>query len=57
MWKPVTLMPIEPRTGDLKPIEPLFNTYALGWDVRDYRGTKPRLARRRRAWFPLRAWC
>jgi CubicO group peptidase (beta-lactamase class C family) len=40
MWKPVTLMPVEPRSGDLKPIEPLFNTYALGWDVRDYRGTR-----------------
>jgi len=40
MWKPVTLMPVEPRTGDLKPIEPLFNTYALGWDVRDYRGAR-----------------
>ena len=40
MWKPETLMPIQPLTGDLKPIEPLFNTYALGWDVRDYRGAR-----------------
>jgi CubicO group peptidase (beta-lactamase class C family) len=40
MWTPVTLQPVTPRSGDLKPTEPLFNTYALGWDVRDYRGVK-----------------
>ena len=40
MWKPQTLQPITPRSGDLKPLEPLFDTYALGWDVRDYRGTR-----------------
>ena len=40
MWTPETLLPIEPRTGDLKPIQPNFDTYALGWDVRDYRGAR-----------------
>jgi CubicO group peptidase (beta-lactamase class C family) len=40
MWKPVILQPIDPRPGALKPTQPLFNTYALGWDVRDYRGAR-----------------
>jgi CubicO group peptidase (beta-lactamase class C family) len=38
MWSPVTPMPI----GELPPIvadtQPQFSAYALGWDVRDYRG-------------------
>jgi CubicO group peptidase (beta-lactamase class C family) len=40
MWQPVTLQPITPRPPDLKLTQPMFNTYALGWDVRDYRGAK-----------------
>jgi CubicO group peptidase (beta-lactamase class C family) len=40
MWLPVTLQPITPRPPDLKLTQPMFNTYALGWDVRDYRGAK-----------------
>jgi len=40
MWKPQVLEPITPREGDLKPIQPLFEAYALGWDVRDYRGAR-----------------
>ncbi len=40
MWKPVLLQPITPRPSELKPTEPIFDTYALGWDVRDYRGAK-----------------
>ena len=40
MWRPVTLQPITPRPDNLKLTQPLFNTYALGWDVRDYRGAK-----------------
>ena len=40
MWTPVVLQPVRPRTGVLKPTQPMFNTYALGWDVRDYRGAK-----------------
>lgn len=40
MWRPTTLQPIDPRPPDLKLTEPMFNTYALGWDVRDYRGAK-----------------
>src|SRR5579863_3230504 len=40
MWTPVVLQPVGPRTGLMAPTQPMFNTYALGWDVRDYRGTK-----------------
>jgi CubicO group peptidase (beta-lactamase class C family) len=40
MWTPVTLQPVEPAPALLKGTEPLFNTYALGWDVRDYHGAK-----------------
>jgi CubicO group peptidase (beta-lactamase class C family) len=40
MWNPTVLMPTGGRPGPLKATEPLFNTYALGWDVSDYRGTK-----------------
>lgn len=40
MWKPVVLQPVAPRPEALKATQPLFNTYALGWDVRDYRGAR-----------------
>lgn len=40
MWSPVILQPIAPRPESLKLTQPMFNTYALGWDVRDYRGAK-----------------
>jgi CubicO group peptidase (beta-lactamase class C family) len=40
MWRPVILQPITPRPDNLKLTQPMFNTYALGWDVRDYRGAK-----------------
>ncbi len=40
MWTPVVLQPIRQVSEPLKPTQPLFYTYALGWDVSDYRGTK-----------------
>jgi CubicO group peptidase (beta-lactamase class C family) len=40
MWKPMVLEPIGPRPESLKATLPNFETYALGWDVRDYRGVK-----------------
>ena len=40
MWKPEVLQPIGPLPESLKLAEPMFQAYALGWDVRDYRGTK-----------------
>jgi CubicO group peptidase (beta-lactamase class C family) len=40
MWKPQVLQPIEPRIDALKPTQPIFDAYALGWDVRDYRGAR-----------------
>lgn len=40
MWKPVTLQPTDSLPVEFKATEPKFETYALGWDVRDYRGEK-----------------
>lgn len=40
MWQPVVLQPVPELPEPLKPTQPLFNTYALGWDVTDYGGTK-----------------
>jgi len=40
MWHPVLLQAIDPWPEYLKPTQPMFYTYALGWDVQDYRGTK-----------------
>ena len=40
MWEPMVLQPISPLPADFKVTEPNFDTYALGWDVRDYRGAK-----------------
>jgi len=40
MWKPEVLLPVSSRSEALKLTEPMFQTYALGWDVQDYRGTK-----------------
>ena len=40
MWQPVVLQPIDPVPASLAATQPLFNTYALGWDVVDYHGTR-----------------
>ena len=40
MWNPVVLMPITQVPESLQAYRPLFNTYALGWNVRDYRGER-----------------
>ena len=40
MWKPVPLQPIRPLPPEFEPTQPKFRTYALGWDVQDYRGAK-----------------
>jgi CubicO group peptidase (beta-lactamase class C family) len=40
MWKPEVLQPVSPRPESLKLAEPMFDAYALGWDVNDYRGAK-----------------
>lgn len=40
MWQPVVLTSISTYTPELKPIVPMFATYALGWTVQDYRGAK-----------------
>jgi CubicO group peptidase (beta-lactamase class C family) len=40
MWKPIVLQPVPEAPAPLKATQPNFNTYALGWDVTDYAGTK-----------------
>jgi CubicO group peptidase (beta-lactamase class C family) len=40
MWKPVVLLPVSSLGEEFRPTEPMFATYALGWNVRDYRGAK-----------------
>jgi hypothetical protein len=40
MWRPVVIQPIAERPPALRPTQPGFSTYALGWDVEDYRGAK-----------------
>ena len=40
MWSPVVLTPNDRFPPDFRVTEPNFQTYALGWTVQDYRGTK-----------------
>jgi CubicO group peptidase (beta-lactamase class C family) len=40
MWSPMVLTPTESFGAEFKPVDPTFQTYALGWTVQDYRGTK-----------------
>ena len=40
MWSPLVVMPTGHQPDALKATEPQFNLYALGWDIRDYRGAK-----------------
>ena len=40
MWNPMVIEPIQPRPEPLRATQPMFDTYALGWDVQDYRGSR-----------------
>jgi CubicO group peptidase (beta-lactamase class C family) len=40
MWKGVTVQPLTPYPGSLAPLSPKFSTYALGWEVEDYKGAR-----------------
>ena len=40
MWKPEVLQPTGSLPEPLKLAEPMFQAYALGWGIRDYRGVK-----------------
>lgn len=40
MWRPAVLMPQGRLPAPLDETQPLFNTYALGWNVRDYHGER-----------------
>ena len=40
MWKPVVLQPVTQYPATLSAAQPMFDTYALGWDVQDYKGAR-----------------
>lgn len=40
MWTPVMQMPVSEMPPELKPLQSRFSSYALGWDVVDYRGVR-----------------
>ncbi|MDH5823324.1 serine hydrolase [Luteimonas sp. RD2P54] len=40
MWTPQVLMPVRRYPPPIDGITPQFSTYALGWNVQDYRGTR-----------------
>ena len=40
MWTPVVPMPLSPLPAPLDATNPTYQAYALGWDVRDYRGAQ-----------------
>lgn len=40
MWQPEILQPITPLPSSLQPTAPNFDTYAFGWEVRDYHGAQ-----------------
>lgn len=40
MWKPVTIEPISGSPPELAALQPTFQNYALGWEVRDYKGAQ-----------------
>lgn len=40
MWKPHTIEAISPAPPELAGTQPTFQNYALGWEVRDYRGAR-----------------
>ena len=40
MWNPTVLLPINPLPAPLNTLTPQFSTYALGWNVREYRGAR-----------------
>jgi CubicO group peptidase (beta-lactamase class C family) len=40
MWTPQVLIPIHPYPAPISEITPQFASYAMGWNVQDYRGVK-----------------
>ena len=40
MWTPVVLVPVPELPENLRPTQAMFNSYALGWNVRYYRGAR-----------------
>ncbi|MBB1086886.1 serine hydrolase [Lysobacter sp. SG-8] len=40
MWTPVVPIPVSPLPEPIAATTPLFSSYSLGWNVRDYRGVR-----------------
>lgn len=40
MWRPQTIEPVNPAPPELAGTQPMYQDYALGWEVRDYRGAR-----------------
>jgi CubicO group peptidase (beta-lactamase class C family) len=40
MWSPVVLIPGHPLPSPLEAEQSMFETYALGWEIHDYKGAK-----------------
>ncbi|MEP6483314.1 MAG: serine hydrolase [Rudaea sp.] len=40
MWSPLVIEPVRKFPDPIKAVQPNFSLYALGWDIRDYRGAK-----------------
>lgn len=40
MWNPLVIQPIQHYPAEFAVTEPNFDLYALGWDIKDYRGAK-----------------
>ncbi len=40
MWTGLVPQPIRPLPDSLKTVQPMFSSYALGWEIQDYRGAK-----------------
>lgn len=40
MWTPQTIVPISQQPHGFEALQPNFQTYALGWEVRDYQGAR-----------------
>ena len=40
MWTPQQLIPISPYPAPVAEATPQFSSYALGWEVEDYRGAR-----------------
>lgn len=40
MWRPTVIQPLDEVPPGMEATKPTFQTYAMGWEVQDYRGTQ-----------------